>query len=149
MLEHLNSRIFWMLKCYSKPLCFIQHLQGITVGWGPPPPSVNLLIACTPQTSSPKSWRWRIRGLPYITSANFSDFLTPLSLSQISWFCSFNLLLGTPHPPTHCRRHIWKPPCRSDFPAFPHTNSTSLFVAPRTYIKLCHQVPVLLRKFVG
>ena len=29
-------------------------------------------------------------------SAKFSDFMTPLSLSQISWFCSFCLLFGSP-----------------------------------------------------
>ena len=42
---------------------------------------------------------WR---MPYMTSAIFLDFLTPsspLSLSQISWFCSFCLLFGDP---THC-----------------------------------------------
>ena len=43
---------------------------------------------------------------------NFRIFcpLPPLSLSQISWFCSFRLLFGDPPPPTHCRRHVWKPP---------------------------------------
>ena len=51
------------------------------------------------------------RGLPYMTSAKFSDLLTPLplSLSQISWFWSSRLLFGDP-PPTHCERHMWKPP---------------------------------------
>ena len=41
------------------------------------------------------------RGLPYMTSANFFRFfdpLPPLSLSQISWFCSFCLLYGAPPP---------------------------------------------------
>ena len=54
------------------------------------------------------------RGLQYLTSAKFSDFLTPspLSMSQISWFCSFRLLFGEPPPPPHRRRHIWKPPKR-------------------------------------
>ena len=37
-----------------------------------------------------------------MTSANCSDFFTPppLSLSKISWFCSFRLLFGEPPPPT-------------------------------------------------
>ena len=53
------------------------------------------------------------RGLPYVTSAKFSDFFYPLPqllLSQISWFCSFHLLFGDNPSPTHCGRHIWKPP---------------------------------------
>ena len=45
-----------------------------------------------------------------MTSAKFSDFFTPLSLSQISRLCSFRLLLRDPPPPTHFGRHIWKPP---------------------------------------
>ena len=40
----------------------------------------------------------------------FLDPLPSLSLSQISWFCSFLLLFGTPFPLTYCRRHIWKTP---------------------------------------
>ena len=44
-------------------------------------------------------WNFRIFGPP-----------PPLSLSQISWFCSFRLLFGDPPPPTHSWRHIWKPP---------------------------------------
>ena len=42
----------------------------------------------------------------------------PLSLSQISWFCSFHLLFGDPLPPPHCGRHIWKPPIAAQW-AFP------------------------------
>ena len=59
---------------------------------------------------------WRLKpiplgGLPYMMSAKFSDFLPPpWSLSQISWFCSFSLVFGDPIPPTHCGRHILKPP---------------------------------------
>ena len=53
---------------------------------------------------------FHLMGLPYMTSATFSEFLTPsLSLSQISW-CSFCLLFGYPPPPIHCGCHIWKPP---------------------------------------
>ena len=41
------------------------------------------------------------KGLPYMTSAKFSDFFIPppLFLSQISWFCFFVCFLGTPLPP--------------------------------------------------
>ena len=58
-----------------------------------------------------KKLTYVVRGLPYMTSAKFSDFFTPspLSLSQISWFCSFCLLFGEASPPTHFGRHIWKP----------------------------------------
>ena len=53
-----------------------------------------------------------LRGLPYMMSANCLYFWTPppLSLSQISWLCSFCLLFGNPPPPTHFGRHVWKPP---------------------------------------
>ena len=40
------------------------------------------------------------RGLPYMTSTDFFYPLLPLSLSQISWFCSFCLIFGDP-PPIH------------------------------------------------
>ena len=56
------------------------------------------------------SLRMRTRGLPYMTSAKFSYFLNPPCLCQ-KWadFVPFVCFSGTPSP-THCGRHIWKPP---------------------------------------
>ena len=49
-----------------------------------------------------------------ITMTRISQILVtppPLSLSQISWFCSFHLLFGDPPPPPAADvMHIWKPP---------------------------------------
>ena len=58
------------------------------------------------ETKTPK----RQRGLPYMTSAKCPDFFTPPSHIQKSAdFVPSVCFLGTPSP-THCRRHIWKPP---------------------------------------
>ena len=48
-------------------------------------------------------------GLPYMTSAKYPDFFTPSASCHKSADVPFVCFLGTP-PPTHCGRHIWKPP---------------------------------------
>ena len=58
------------------------------------------------------------KGLPYMTFATFSDFLTPSPLvtyrNQVILFL-WSAFWGPP-PSTHCRRHIWKPPSKTTLP---------------------------------
>ena len=68
-----------------------------------------------PTKEPDKSCRdWRqisLRGLPVLTSAKLSYFLTPppCHCHNSADFVSFVCFLGTSSP-THCKRHIWKPP---------------------------------------
>ena len=73
------------------------------------------LVACQPYISSHlpplPSPIADLRGLLYMTSANFSDFWTPSPLVTVSnQLILFLLLFWDPLPPNHCGRHIWKPP---------------------------------------
>ena len=51
-----------------------------------------------------ETFQFHVRRLPYMTSATFSDFLTPSLPCHCHKSADF-----VPAPPTHCRRHIWKP----------------------------------------
>ena len=48
-----------------------------------------------------------------MTSAKSSDFFIPCHCPKSADFFSFRLLFGDPPPPTHCGRHIWKPPYKT------------------------------------
>ena len=52
------------------------------------------------------------RGLPCMTSAKFSDFLTASPLVTVSYqlILFLSSTLCGPPPPTHCGLHIWKSP---------------------------------------
>ena len=53
-----------------------------------------------------------LRVLPYMMSKKLSDFFYPLPLVTVANQLILFLLSAFwgPPPPTHCRRHIWKPP---------------------------------------
>ena len=76
--------------------------------------------------------RRTLRGLPYMTSTKFSDCLPPppppLSLSQISWFCSFCLLSGdSPRPPPITLDVIYGSPLKSNIVRAPLTDWQSVW----------------------
>ena len=57
------------------------------------------------------------RGLPYMTSANFSDFFyPPVTVTNQLILFLLSAFWGPP-PPIHCGRHIWKPPYTASFGA--------------------------------
>ena len=53
-----------------------------------------------------------VRGLPYMTSARFSNFFTPSPLVTVTnkLILFLSSAFWGPPPPTDCRRHIWKTP---------------------------------------
>ena len=76
----------------------------------------------------------RILASIYDVRKMFLIFRPPLSLSQISWFCSFCLLLGDPPPPNPLRTSYMEAPyhghfCRTlpSFPAYLSVVSSSSF----------------------
>ena len=64
------------------------------------------------------TWSW-LRGHVHMTSAKFSEFLTPsppclhfgpIHISKFTQPPLLHLLLGYPPPPSHCRHHMYIPP---------------------------------------
>ena len=88
----------WSAECRQ---CRRHRVPLGSLAWNCPLPSISQVASLPPSFNGENNYP-RERFLPYVTSAKISDLLPPpipLSLSQISWLCSFRLLFGTPCPP--------------------------------------------------
>ena len=91
-------------------LFFLQQKNSVF-----PELQTNIVYKIFPKMQAPTLMLGKLRGLPYMTSAKFSDFLIPSPLVHIFTqppllnSLTSSALPGLPSP-LECGHHIWKPP---------------------------------------
>ena len=105
------------------------------MGWGNPSDLLAPRPKKNPGCARAYLGRFDARGLPYMRSAKFSDFLTPSPpvtvTNQLILFLS-SPLWGPP-PPIHSGRHIWRPPNTNENQSFDVLLGRFLISFPRCY----------------